>query len=154
MNKRNWLYGFILLIGFLQTIGYLTKSKEVRGIGMATASSPLPLVFTDVRGVETFASEFILTYQTDSPKTLVMTPEIYSHFKGPYNRRNVYGAAFAYAPLLPDTLRKQVLHYALCQAQMLKEMGVEQEQVHSAFLKVKTRTQGRSEEWNYAIDCE
>lgn len=154
MNKRNWLCAFLLLLGFLQTIGYLTRSKAIRGIGMATASSPLPLVFTDVRGVETFASEFTLSYQTDSPHTLKMTPEVYARFEGPYNRRNVYGAAFAYAPLLPGTLRKQVLHYALCQAQMLKEMGVEQQSVHSALLEVKTRTQGRSNEWNYTIDCE
>ena len=46
--------------------------------------------------------------------------------RGPYNRRNVYGAALAYAPVIPSTLRDPVIRHALCgDAPLLRELGVE-----------------------------
>ena len=46
--------------------------------------------------------------------------------RGPYNRRNVYGAALAYAPVIPATLRDPVIQYGLCgDAPLLRELGVD-----------------------------
>jgi hypothetical protein len=45
--------------------------------------------------------------------------------RGPYNRRNVYGAALAYAPVLPPALRDPVTKHALCgDAPLLRELGL------------------------------
>jgi len=43
--------------------GYVSGSITLRGIGAATAASPLPKVFSDVDGLETFASAFTLHYR-------------------------------------------------------------------------------------------
>jgi len=154
MKVRPILYCLVIAVGFLQTLGYLFHSKELRGIGMASASSPLPLVFTDVRGVETFASRFILQYTIDTLKYVELTNKLYSRLPGPYNRRNVYGAAFAYGPLLPEQVRNQILQHALCKAQILKEMNIETSSISNAHLLIKTKTKGRSDVWTYDINCE
>lgn len=40
-------------------------------------------------------------------------------------RRNVYGAALAYAPVLPPALRDPVMRHALCgDAPLLRELGL------------------------------
>jgi hypothetical protein len=49
---------------------------------------------------------------------------------GPYNRRNVYGAALAYGPVLPESLRDPVMRYALCgEAPLLRELGIDPDDI-------------------------
>ena len=104
----------LLLIGSLQMAGFVTGSKALRGIGAATGAAPLPKVFSAVNGYETFATQFTLVYEDRGAtvRTLI-TPELYSNLRGPYNRRNVYGGALAYGPCLPDALWRPVLRYGL-----------------------------------------
>lgn len=52
--------------------GYITGSVTLRGLGAATAASPLPKVFSDVDGLETFAGEFTIHYR-QSDGTLIET---------------------------------------------------------------------------------
>ena len=65
--------------------GYITGSVVLRGIGAATAASPLPKVFSDVDGLETFASEFTLRYRDANGIVTehVITPELYGRLGGP-----------------------------------------------------------------------
>jgi len=54
-----------------------------------------------------------------------MTPELYGRLRGPYNRRNVYGAVLAGGPVVPPPLREPVIQYALCDgAPLLRELGM------------------------------
>ena len=59
-----------------------------------------------------------------------MTRELYRRIDGPYNRRNVYGAALAYGPVLstqPATaaMFEDLLSYSLCHpAPLLTELGL------------------------------
>jgi hypothetical protein len=63
--------------------------------------------------------------------SLQLTPERYAGLAGPYNRRNIYGAALAYGPVLSTNPQTQpmfeaVAGYALCgEAPVLKELGVD-----------------------------
>ena len=59
-NESRWSLG---LVGCIQMAGISHGSVALRGIGAATAASPLPKVFSDVDGLETFASEFMLRYR-------------------------------------------------------------------------------------------
>src|SRR4029077_21073324 len=63
---------------------------------------PAPKVFSAVRGLETYSTRFALewTEAGGANRTLELTPTIYQRLRGPYNRRNVYGAALAYGPVL------------------------------------------------------
>ncbi|MFN6037451.1 MAG: hypothetical protein ACK452_03205 [Bacteroidota bacterium] len=152
---KKFLYVLICLVGSLQIIGYIFNVKAVRGLGAALASSPLPIVFTQVKGVETFASDFFISFETENDrlKELQITPEIYSKFSGPYNRRNVYGAAISYGPILPDKLRDAVLQYAFCKKILIKEFNLPADAKNFS-VRIKTKTRGKNNEWRYKINCE
>jgi len=152
---RNLIYGFIVLIGFLQIIGHLTKVKTIKNLGVVTAASPLPIVFTEVKGVETFASDFYMTWNNDfnQVQEVKITPALYSKLKGPYNRRNVFGAAIAYGPVLPKEIWNPILNYGLCQDILKNELGLPIDQKSFA-LQIKTRTKDRRGNWTLKTSCE
>lgn len=59
-----------------------------------------------------------------------LTPEINGRLRGPYQRRNVYGAALAYGPILPPELRDPVMRRALCgERPLLRELGIDPAEV-------------------------
>jgi hypothetical protein len=121
--------GVLLVVGLTQMTGDLLGIPAVKGIGAATAISPAPKVFSSVRGLETYSTRFFLEWtdrSTGTAHSLELTPEIYARMRGPYNRRNVYGAVLAYGPVLPAELRDPVARYALCgEAPLLRELGIE-----------------------------
>ena len=122
---------FLLVIGLLQMTGDLLGVAALRGIGAATAASPAPKVFSAVEGLETYSSTFFLECSGSSSWVARLTPEIYARLRGPYNRRNVYGAVLAYGPVLvsnPSTLPifLAVSRYALCgKSPLLDELNVQ-----------------------------
>ena len=130
----------LLIVGLLQIsgdllvqAGLLSVGQLVKGIGAATTASPAPKVFSAVQGFETYSTRFtvVWTDKRGESHALDLTPEVYSRLHGPYNRRNVYGAALAYGPVLATTPRTQpmfqaVTRYALCgDAPMLREFGID-----------------------------
>lgn len=152
---RKIIYYLIIIIGFLQTIGFLTKIKPIRNLGIVTAASPLPIVFTEVKGVETFASDFFFRWNDSSAETqeVKITPELYSKLRGPYNRRNIFGAAIAYGPVLPEEVWGPILNYGLCNDILKDELALPIDK-ESFSLFIKTRTTDRTDEWTLKTDCE
>jgi hypothetical protein len=112
--------------------GEVLHFPALKAVGLATAASPAPKVFSAVRGLETYSTRFYIEWTgTDGrPHSAEITPELNSHLKGPYNRRNVYGAVLAYGPVLvADPLSRRmfdsVASYALCgNAPLLRELGI------------------------------
>jgi len=129
---RVWAASFLLVLGLMQMVGDLFGLRPLVGLGMASGASPAPKVFSAVGGLETYSTRFLLQW-TDAdgkPAFLPITPELYSRIRGPYNRRNVYGAALAYGPVLPAELRAPVMRYALCgEAPLLRELGLDPNEV-------------------------
>jgi hypothetical protein len=123
----------LLTIGLLQMAGDLFHSPLLKGVGAATAASPAPKVFCAVRGLETYSTHFYVEWmdRDGTPRSVQLTSEVYRHLDGPYNRRNVYGAALAYGPVLAtDPVTKPmldaVMSYALCdEYRLLQELGIE-----------------------------
>lgn len=151
---KKFLYLVITAIGLLQVIGYSVGNKTIRGIGMASGSSPLPIVFTKVKGIETFASDFYIQFIDKSGvhQELQITPAMYSKLKGPYNRRNIYGAAISYGPVLKKELWESVISYGLCRKILLREMNLPLTGTNYS-VKIKTKTSGRNEEWILNANC-
>ncbi len=126
--------GFALLgLGLLQMAGDVLGVPALRGLGAATGASPAPKVFSASRGLETYSSRFFLEW-TDAQgreQSKLLDSEMYAGVRGPYNRRNTYGAVLAYAPLLasdPATqpMLESVSRYALCgEAPLLRELGLD-----------------------------
>lgn len=111
----------VISIGALQCIGFVFQSDSIRKLGQLTAASPLPLVFSHFRGLETFSPRFFLRVERDdgTPHEIPITPELYTQLDGPYNRRNLYGAAFAYGAVLQKESERfmvnEILRYGFCQ---------------------------------------
>jgi hypothetical protein len=124
---------FLLVIGLLQMTADLLRLPALKAVAAATGASPAPKVFSSVQGLETFSSQFYLEWPDRNAEvhSLELTPELYARVRGPYNRRNVFGAALAYAPVLAGDPRTRpmydsVVRYALCgQAPLLRELGVD-----------------------------
>lgn len=122
----------LLVVGLLQMTGDLLDQPWLKGLGAATAASPAPRVFSSVRGLETFSTRFYVEWVdlSGEERSLELTPAVYARIKGPYNRRNIYGAALAYGPILSVDPRSQqmfaaVSSYAFCgESRLLSELGV------------------------------
>ena len=101
-------------IGLLQIIGFGTGQKWLKGIGQITVASPLPIVFTEQEGCETFALDFSIEYKDVTGKRglVPVTPQVYANFNEPYNYRNVLGAVISYGAILPEKIWRPVLEFA------------------------------------------
>jgi hypothetical protein len=112
----------LTFLGLAQMAGDLSGLLPLKGLAAATNASPAPKVFSAVQGLETYSTRFFLDL---GERRVELTPELYSRIRGPYNRRNVYGAALAYAPVLPAPMREPVMRHALCgDAPLLQELGL------------------------------
>lgn len=122
----------LVIIGCMQLTGDLTGFLPLKALGAASHASPAPKVFTAHQGLETFSGTFHIGYHdaTGAARSLTLTPEVNKRLRGPYNRRNTYGAAIAGAPLLhhSDLLRPMhdaMLRHAFCgKRSLLAELGV------------------------------
>jgi len=122
----------LLMLGVLQMTADTLHSKSLKGVAAATAASPAPKVFSSVRGMETFSSRFFVEWTDNSGvfHSVRINPERAAGMRGPYNRRNVYGAVLAYGPVLqsdPATrpMFDSVSRYAFCgNAPLLQELGI------------------------------
>ena len=120
-------------VGCLQMIGDVLEVPAVKAFGAALAASPAPKVFTAQNGFETYSSRFYIEWQDlDGTRHLhEITPENYAGVRGPYNRRNAYGAAVSYAPVLAANPRTApmlaaVTRYGLCgDAPLVRELGLD-----------------------------
>jgi hypothetical protein len=123
----------LVVLGLMQMSGDVLGVPALKGVGMATAASPAPRVFSSVRGMETYSTRFFIEWRSrdSAAHRLRLTPEVYERLRGAYNRRNAYGTALAAGPVLATDPRTQrmfqaVLSYALCgDAPVLRELGID-----------------------------
>ncbi len=138
----------LLALGMLQMTADVLHLRVLKGVAAATAASPAPKVFSSVRGLETYSSRFYVEW-TDNQGTFRSTrisPENTAGLRGPYNRRNVYGAVLAYGPVLqsdPSTrpMFEAVSRYALCgDAPLLRELGIPVPEIRGTpHIRIETR---------------
>lgn len=127
----------LVIIGCLQMIGDVFNVPFIKGFGAATSASPAPKVFTAHNGFETYSSEFFVIWNDTAGKRqeLQLTPKVYGGVKGPYNRRNAYGAALSYAPVLHSNLLSRpmletAIHHTFCgSSTILSEIGIDPDTV-------------------------
>jgi hypothetical protein len=142
---RNAAAAVLLLVGLLQMAGDCLRLPALKGLGTATVASPAPKVFSAVRGLETYSTRFFIewTDRAGIDHSLLLTPEVNARLRGPYNRRNVYGAVLAYGPVLATDPKTQslftaVARYALCgKAPLLRELGIDPSQVKEGSLHIR-----------------
>jgi len=136
----------LLTVGLLAMAGDVVGSDVLYGLGIATGASPSPKVFTARDGLEGFSATYTLRWDEADGQTrqLVLDPEAYGALQGPYNRRNVYGAALAGGPFLAThpvlgPLHQRVAEHAFCDADVLTELGIHAVPVGPVELVVEPR---------------
>ncbi len=154
----------LIVLGCVQMAGDLAGRPEIKAAGAATQASPAPKVFTSQSGFETFSSRFFIEWQDrkGAQHALELTPETYRRLKGPYNRRNAYGAALSYAPVLAANERTRpmldlVMRHALCgDAPLLAELGIDRRDiVYPLHLRLDPREAGsREQRWQTAFEVQ
>jgi len=137
----------LVFIGLIQSIGFVTGQAWLKGIGVMTVSSPLPIVFTEQKGLETFANDFFLEYEDKKGKqqSIQLTSELYKKLNAPYNYRNVVGAAISYGPVLPKELVDRVLEHTFQNPGKISlALGLELP-LTNASIVIKTKTKDKNE---------
>lgn len=138
----------LLSLGMLQMTADLLHLRALKGVAAATAASPAPKVFSSVRGLETYSSRFFVEWTDKSGvfHSILIRPATTAGLRGPYNRRNVYGAVLAYGPVMnadPSVrpMFEAVSRYALCgDAPLLRELGISVTEIRGApRIRIETR---------------
>jgi sterol desaturase/sphingolipid hydroxylase (fatty acid hydroxylase superfamily) len=126
----------LVTVGALAMAGEALQSSHLTGLGLITGAAPYPKVFTSRDGLEGFSSSFKVTWEEgETTHEQLITPEHYSALQGPYNRRNVYGAALAGGPFLSsqETTRpmlEAVSQYSFCDGTLLEELQLSSDASH------------------------
>lgn len=151
MKTRNILAICMLCIGSFQMLGYAVYSRLLRGIGAASGIAPFPKVFSEAEGYEAFAARFCVGGEREDGTrwSRELEPEWYSQMKGPYNRRNVYGASLAFAPKLPAELRQTLLDYELAPGSALRRELRIPEDVQGLKITIIPRDGEHDGPWTY-----
>ncbi len=130
----------LLTLGLLQMAGVVLGLPNLTELGAATAASPAPTVFSTHGGLETFSPRFFIEFTDTSgrQRSIELNRTRYARIRGPYNRRNAYGAALAYGPFLAadprtEPMFRAVFHHAVCgDAPLLRELGLDPAAVKGA----------------------
>jgi hypothetical protein len=120
-------------MGTLHMVADLLHLPNVKAVTAAWGAFPAPKVFSTVDGLETFSSQFIIRWKDRHfmHHQKEITPLVAANLKGPYNRRNVYGAVLAYGPILSQNkdlcpLYESILTYAIShKCTFLEELGID-----------------------------
>lgn len=139
-----WRLNALAVIGLAGMAGTALGSPAIQAIAAATASSPAPKVFTTQGGMESFSTKFLLVWtDQDGQHEMPLDYDNYGKLDGPYNRRNVYGAVLAAAPMLIANphlkpMFDDVSVFGLCPengAPILRELGVDVSTIDSVSIQ-------------------
>jgi hypothetical protein len=152
----------LVALGTLQMFADVLAMPRLKAVFAATQVSPAMKVFTAHQGYETHAARFAIAWiDADGvAQRLAVDPEIYRNVQGPYNRRNVYGAALAYGPLLRADpklrpMQESVMHYAFCSPGALRsDLGIPRDAANLTIHVLPTRPTARGDlESSWEVDC-
>ncbi|AYV77271.1 MAG: desaturase [Barrevirus sp.] len=162
-NKHDFnklVFALLIIIGLLHSFGHVNNLHNIKGISFASAASPLPLVFSEYNGVETFSTTFELdlTFHNGSHIKKLIDNKLYGNLKGNYNRRNMYGVIFSHGPFfnIKNSLimRQQILHYGLCSpGHLAYEFGIFDKLKH-VVIYIRSNTKGNEDKmWKIDVAC-
>lgn len=136
MKQKNiWeivIFSILVSIGCVRAFANIAEMEKTSALFAALNTSPAMKVFTAHNGYETFSPKFEIEFISgERSKVISLTPELYRKLSGPYNRRNVYGAAISYGPVLASnentqSLFNSVARYSFCEpASLINELKLE-----------------------------
>lgn len=124
--------GFILIVfATIKVFADLLGFTQLSAVAAVTNAAPAMKVFTAIQGYEAYSADFEIAIRDSDQfsQSTMLTPENYSGLKGPYNRRNVYGALIAAGPVLITNTYTQAAWHEIAQksfcqrSDLLNELG-------------------------------
>jgi len=162
MNRRErCMFLALVALGSVQMLAEVFNFPRIKALAAASQMSPAMKVFTAHQGYETHAARFHIGWCNAASECdwLILSPANYSQIAGPYNRRNVYGAALAYGPLLRADSRLRGMHssvmaYAFCMPGSLRvPLGMPKD-VQKIWVHVEPLRASRSDlDYAWETDC-
>ncbi|MCD6051632.1 MAG: hypothetical protein K0Q55_3041 [Verrucomicrobia bacterium] len=140
------------VFGLSAMLGDLTQQRWLKGLGAVSMAAPFPKVFCETEGVEGFAADFWVQFvSAGKAEEWPLTPELYGKLTGPYNRRNVYGAALAGAPFLPEEMVQEVARHAFApDGPLRKDLGLPDEAENIRVI-IRSRTKSNPRTWTLEV---
>ncbi len=113
-------------LALIRVVADVFGLERLSAAAAVTNAAPAMKVFTAQKGYETYSSPFELTIRQVNGETLKLrlSPSNYSGLKGPYNRRNVYGALMAYGPVLVANPRTRTMWEVMAQRAFCGQPGI------------------------------
>ena len=153
----------LIAVGTMQMAGDMSGGATVRGLGIAVNASPAPKVFTAHDGIETYSAQFFVRWTDVGGVSHVkrLTPQVNRGLRGPYNRRNAYGAMIAGGPMLDANAATRDMHaaalrYTRCGAgSPLDELGIDRRTITGPVtieVLLRTATKG-DHNWRLAFSA-
>ncbi len=120
--KHKIIFLFLIFIGSVRAVADIGGYSNVSSFFSLFNASPAMKVFTAHNNYETFSPIFMLDFHGDngSSTSIELTPELYRKLEGPYNRRNIFGAAISYGPVLVSNQNTADLFYSVVQYSFCK----------------------------------
>jgi hypothetical protein len=153
----------LIVIGSIHMAADIVGAERLEALANAAQASPAMKVFTSHEDYETFSPRFEIRYVSigGEQRTLELTPSTYAGLAGPYNRRNAYGAALAYAPVLIEAPRTRaivptVLRYGFCDpGPLVAELGLADFDDESVSVVIVPRHEaGRDRMLRFEVNCD
>lgn len=160
MTRREIAVGSLLIaLGCATMVGDVFGLGALRAFGLATAASPAPKVFTAQDGFETYANRFYLIWYdaAGTEQRTELTPAVYAALKGPYNRRNVYGAVVSYAPVLDANpvvrpMFRSALVRSFCRANPVTvELGLPGDAARNGPVSIRLEPRGKQNQQGFQL---
>jgi hypothetical protein len=160
INKLNFkhlnysLQILVVAMGLMRFVGDTFRIKILDQIGFASGFSPLPLVFSDREGVEDYAHNMKINYETISniKKTTYFDQTMYGNISGPLHLVGTYSVAIAYSPRFPENFWKPVLTFGFCNHGSLSQALKEIELIKSIEIEI-THLEKANLKWIQKIEC-
>jgi len=127
---KKWIYntgvGLLLFSGCLQFLGFIFRSREVRGLGLAYSVAPLPTVFSTINGVEGFDTKHTLYFknQNGQSDSVALNQNLFTAFRGHYFLKNAYSLFIAYPHILKPEHITDGWNFALCRSNLLQQCNL------------------------------
>ncbi|MFZ4773116.1 MAG: hypothetical protein ACOYK9_03910 [Chlamydiia bacterium] len=130
---------FLTFIGSIAMVGDLCDLPKVKGLAAAWGASVLPKVFSTADGLETFSAEVVFTIflKDGTTQKALLTKELAAKLKGPYNRRNVYGALLVYGPVFQNNakiapmMEEIIAHVAVDNSPLIRDFGLDPKEIEA-----------------------
>ena len=92
----------LCFLAVVKVVADVAGLEKLSAVAATTNMTPAMKVFTAHEGYETYSSKFelVVNFRDGAQVSSYLDLSNYSGLKGPYNRRNVYGALIAYGPVL------------------------------------------------------